>query len=213
MAGDVINLRQARKAKARRDKESRAEANRARFGRTKAEKARDADQADRATNLFGVLVLDDYVNQGSYAYLKRFDKFKPNPISKLNGNSYGLKFDIKFDTSIDNAGVEVVVNEYNTFSMDLYADTMNRVQELTDLFRDNLVVTAELKEAIDKLEQRGSMRDDNHGLADRKAGKLPLDFLFTRVIHRAGRLVEQKDRRVGDGSAGNGHPLTLTAGQ
>lgn len=114
---------------------------------------RESDQADRATNLFGVLVLDDYVNQGSYAYLKRFDKFKPNPISKLNGNSYGLKFDIKFDTSIDNAGVEVVVNEYNTFSMDLYADTMNRVQELTDLFRDNLVVTAELKEAIDKLEQ------------------------------------------------------------
>jgi hypothetical protein len=38
---DIINLRQARKAKARREKEAAAEQNRARFGRTKAEKLRD----------------------------------------------------------------------------------------------------------------------------------------------------------------------------
>ena len=41
--GDVINLRQARKARARTEKEAAAAANRARFGRTKAEKqAEDA---------------------------------------------------------------------------------------------------------------------------------------------------------------------------
>lgn len=35
---DVVNLRQARKAKARADAESRAAANRAKYGRTKADK-------------------------------------------------------------------------------------------------------------------------------------------------------------------------------
>lgn len=35
---EIVNLRQARKAKARAEKEQAAEANRARFGRTKAER-------------------------------------------------------------------------------------------------------------------------------------------------------------------------------
>lgn len=38
MSGDVVNLRQFRKAKARDEKERRAEQNRISFGRTKAEK-------------------------------------------------------------------------------------------------------------------------------------------------------------------------------
>ena len=36
--GDIINLRQARKAKARADKDRLAQSNRAKFGRTKAER-------------------------------------------------------------------------------------------------------------------------------------------------------------------------------
>lgn len=38
MSGDVVNLRQFRKQKARSEKEKQAEQNRAAFGRTKAEK-------------------------------------------------------------------------------------------------------------------------------------------------------------------------------
>ena len=45
MAAEIINLRNARKAKERRDAEARAEANRAKFGRTKAE--REATQAKK----------------------------------------------------------------------------------------------------------------------------------------------------------------------
>jgi hypothetical protein len=45
--GDVINLRQARKARARAEKEAQAQENRARFGRTGAEKRRDADTVER----------------------------------------------------------------------------------------------------------------------------------------------------------------------
>jgi len=39
--GDVINLRQVRKAKKRADEEGRADANRAKYGRSKTEKRRD----------------------------------------------------------------------------------------------------------------------------------------------------------------------------
>lgn len=44
---NVINLRQARKAKQRTDKAREAEANRAKFGRTKAQKAADAAEEQK----------------------------------------------------------------------------------------------------------------------------------------------------------------------
>lgn len=40
--GDVINLRSARKRKARTEKEDNAQANRVRFGQSKAERRKDA---------------------------------------------------------------------------------------------------------------------------------------------------------------------------
>ncbi|MDH6267857.1 hypothetical protein M2360_003257 [Rhizobium sp. SG_E_25_P2] len=51
MAADIINLRQARKAKARVEKEKTADQNRVSFGRTKAEKQLTKalnDKAERA---------------------------------------------------------------------------------------------------------------------------------------------------------------------
>ncbi|WP_294189830.1 DUF4169 family protein [uncultured Sphingomonas sp.] len=45
--GEVVNLRRARKAKARAEAETTAATNRAAFGRTKAEKQRDAVARDR----------------------------------------------------------------------------------------------------------------------------------------------------------------------
>jgi hypothetical protein len=46
--GDVVNLRAVRKAKARVSREVEAQANRAKFGRTKGEKLREAQEAERA---------------------------------------------------------------------------------------------------------------------------------------------------------------------
>jgi hypothetical protein len=45
---DIINLRQARKQKARADKDATAAGNRAKFGRTKGEKLRDAKEKAQA---------------------------------------------------------------------------------------------------------------------------------------------------------------------
>lgn len=45
---EIVNLKRARKDKARRERDSEADANRRRFGRTRAEKAADTDAAARA---------------------------------------------------------------------------------------------------------------------------------------------------------------------
>jgi hypothetical protein len=47
MPGDVVNLRSFRKAKARSEKDAAAEANRAKFGRTKAERADETARRER----------------------------------------------------------------------------------------------------------------------------------------------------------------------
>lgn len=44
---EIVNLRRARKERARRERKNEAQANRLRFGRTKAEKATDKDRAER----------------------------------------------------------------------------------------------------------------------------------------------------------------------
>jgi hypothetical protein len=49
--GDLVNLNKARKARAKLDARMAAEANRAKFGRTKAEKDRDKAEAKRAARL------------------------------------------------------------------------------------------------------------------------------------------------------------------
>ena len=48
---EIVNLRRARKDKAKRDRETEADANRRRFGRTLAQKEADRDATERATRL------------------------------------------------------------------------------------------------------------------------------------------------------------------
>lgn len=48
---EIVNLRRARKDKAKRDRAAEADANRRRFGRTRAEKDADKDTAERAARL------------------------------------------------------------------------------------------------------------------------------------------------------------------
>ena len=56
---EIINLRQARKQKARVEAEKTAEQNRISFGRTKAERTLDDRRKDRASDLLNQHKLDD----------------------------------------------------------------------------------------------------------------------------------------------------------
>ncbi|MCZ4341238.1 DUF4169 family protein [Sphingomonadaceae bacterium G21617-S1] len=57
--GDVVNLNRARKARARAEARTIADANRAKFGRTKAEKVRDRIEKDRTEALLDGAKLED----------------------------------------------------------------------------------------------------------------------------------------------------------
>jgi len=58
MPAEIINLRQARKAKARAEKDAQAEANRRKYGRTKAERMAQEDERIRARSRLDGLRLD-----------------------------------------------------------------------------------------------------------------------------------------------------------
>tara|TARA_B110000503_G_scaffold14426_1_gene19685 strand:+ start:482 stop:2527 length:2046 start_codon:yes stop_codon:yes gene_type:complete len=123
---------------------------------------------EKATNLYGVLFLDDYVNQGAgNAFLKRFDKFKPNKITKLNGNGYSFKLDIKFDSTISNLGVETIINDYNTFSMDLFTDASIRLQEAADMFIDSEIDIINMKTRLTSLENFYFTQESLNNLSSR----------------------------------------------
>ena len=56
---EIINLRTARRARARAEAATRADANRTKFGRTKAEKQNDAAEAARRAKLLDGARLDE----------------------------------------------------------------------------------------------------------------------------------------------------------
>jgi hypothetical protein len=58
MSAEIVNLRQARKAKARADRQAKADANRRKHGRTKAERIAEEDARERAARRLDGLELD-----------------------------------------------------------------------------------------------------------------------------------------------------------
>lgn len=91
--------------------------------------------ANKATNLYGILILDNFKedpNQNGW-YIPSLTKYKPNDITGLNGNAFALKLNIKFNSSLDNVGVEKNINSFSTFSMDIFLDTTSALDQATKL--------------------------------------------------------------------------------
>lgn len=144
-----------------------------------------SNPTNRVTNLYGVLFLNNITPfGGGGGFIERFKKVKPNPITGLNGNSYGLKINLKQDISINNVSVVKVINDYNTFSMDLFLDVSvkmqeaikslyevqtnfydlsNKITELENLFFTN-IDTRELKARLDALEAQ--LQNSNLAIAN-----------------------------------------------
>jgi hypothetical protein len=57
--GDVVNLKRFKKRNERKQSAKQAETNRARFGRTKSERARDEQHSDRASRVLDQHRIDD----------------------------------------------------------------------------------------------------------------------------------------------------------
>ena len=92
--------------------------------------------ANRSTNLYGIIILDNWKDSGADGwYIPELTKYKPNEVTGLNGNAFALKLNIKFNSSLDNVGVETNINDYSTFSMDIFFDTTTALESAASLLR------------------------------------------------------------------------------
>ena len=94
--------------------------------------------ANKSTNLYGILILDNFKDDPNSTgwYIPELTKYKPNDVTGLNGNAFALKLNVKFNSSLDNVGVETNINDYSTFSMDIFLDTTTALENAAKLLVD-----------------------------------------------------------------------------
>ena len=112
-----------------------------------------ADTTNRETNLFGVLFLNPPEAQSTGgSILPTLTKFKPNAVTGDNGNAWGLKLNLKIDLNANDAQIESVVNEYNTYSMELFLDAMSQLRRVGDSLDTTNTQFLAIKERVDKID-------------------------------------------------------------
>lgn len=126
---------------------------------------------NRATNLYGVLLLDNFKDGG----IRELIKYKPNSITGLNGNAYSLKLNIKYNTSLDNVGVENNINDFTTFSMDLFFDTTSVLENAAKLLMQANNRYDDIANRLDVMENMVLSSEDTDTM------KAEIDSLQTQV--------------------------------
>jgi hypothetical protein len=127
-----------------------------------------ANPVDSATNLYGVLFLDDVKEAGLSTYeIPRLKKYKPNIVTKLNGNSYGFKINLKFDVDIDQTGVEQAINDYSPFSLSMFMDSVNVLQDATSTLNNAASTYTSLEQRVSNLENLTLSGDTTFSLEGR----------------------------------------------
>jgi len=94
---------------------------------------------------YGILLLDNITPTTDGGYIQRYPKFKPNPTTGQNGNSYGFKINLRFDASPGSAGIDTIVNDYNTFSMGLFSDASAQLQASAQIFQRQQLEIADME--------------------------------------------------------------------
>ena len=103
---------------------------------------------DFRTNLYGVLFLDKIQQSGLEFAIPPISKYKPDPLNKTNGNSFSFKLNLKLDTSIEDAKVEKSINDYSTFSLELFTDVLTKFTQLQTNYSNKLLELDQLKQEI-----------------------------------------------------------------
>jgi len=106
---------------------------------------------DIRTNLYGVLFLDKIQQSGLEFQIPTIQKFKPDPLQKINGNAFSFKMNLKLDTSIENVLVEKSINDYSTFSLELFTDVLTEFKQLQKRYTDKLLELDQLKQDVENL--------------------------------------------------------------
>jgi len=111
----------------------------------------DSNPISFTTNLYGILFLDKIEQAGLEFEIPYITKYKPDPLNKSNGNSFSHKMNLKLDTSVENVLVEKSINDYSTFSLDLFTDVLTEFKRIQTRLNDKLLVMEQLTQDIDQL--------------------------------------------------------------
>ena len=106
---------------------------------------------DFKTNLYGVLFLDKIQQSGLEFAIPPITKYKPDPLSKTNGNAFSFKLNLKLDTSIEDAKVEKSINDYSTFSLELFTDVLTKFTQLQTSFSNKLLELEALQQQVNSI--------------------------------------------------------------
>ncbi len=111
-----------------------------------------SDSSKTKTNLYGILLLDNVTPTTDGGFIQRYPKFKPNLVTGQNGNSYGFKINLRFDASPGTAGIDTIVNDYNTFSMGLFSDASAQLQASAQIFQRQQVELTDIETRLNAVE-------------------------------------------------------------
>lgn len=101
------------------------------------------------TNLYGVYFLNKVEQSGLEFAIPYITKDVPDPIQKTNGNSFAFKINVKFDTSIEEVSVEKSINDFNTFSLDLFTDVLTEFKRLQTSYNEKLLELENLRQSVE----------------------------------------------------------------
>ena len=106
-----------------------------------------------STNLFGILFLDK-VNPtlSGGGYIPALTKYKPNTITGDNGNSYGFRLNLMFDVNAQDTSIEVSINDYNPYSLELYMDALNEMNAAYQLMTTNNATLTSMQQQLNNLQ-------------------------------------------------------------
>jgi len=104
-----------------------------------------SDSTKTTTNLYGLLLLDNVTPTTDGGFIQRYPKYKPNIVTGQNGNSYGFKINLRFDASPGSAGIDTIINDYNTFSMGLFSDATAQLQTSSQIFQRQQLEIADIE--------------------------------------------------------------------
>ena len=111
-----------------------------------------SDSSKTKTNLYGILLLDNITPTTDGGFIQRYPKYKPNLVTGQNGNSYGFKINLRFDASPGSAGIDTIVNDYNTFSMGLFSDASAQLQASAQIFQTQQLELTDIQTRLNSVE-------------------------------------------------------------
>lgn len=166
----------------------------------------NGDPINFETNLYGVLFLDKIEQAGLEFEIPYITKYKPDPLNKTNGNAFSFKMNLKLDTSIENVLVEKSINDFSTFSLDLFTDVLTEFKQIQTRLNDKLLEMDQLTQDVNEL------KDILINTQDQRELEIRLQNLETSIeenqalFNSTGELVRMIDNvndKVNDIASGN----------